>query len=166
MHFRANVRPATSRDVDTVKRLAIDNRMFEPDDIGDLDDMVRGYLDGRLVDHHWLVLDSHDDGVLGAAYYAPEPFADRVWNLYFIAVRPDRLGSGVGSVLLAAVEKTLRSRGEDVARVLLVETSGTDSYANARAFYSARRFHEEARIRDFYGPGDDKVVFWKSLTDR
>lgn len=27
----------------------------------------------------------------------------------------------------------------------------------------AAQYDEEARIREFYGPGDDKVVFWKKL---
>lgn len=54
--------------------------------------------------------------------------------------------------------------GGSRARVLLVETSSTEQYHRARAFYLARGFDEEARVRDFYGPGDDRVVFWKSLT--
>lgn len=33
------------------------------------------------------------------------------------------------------------------------------------AFYTRRGFVEEARIRDFYGPGDHRVTFWKDLTD-
>ena len=48
--------------------------------------------------------------------------------------------------------------------MLIVETSSTAQYIGARRFYQARGFIEEARIRDFYGPGDDKVVFWKALT--
>ena len=42
-------------------------------------------------------------------------------------------------------------------------TGRTDGYADARAFYLGRGFVEEATIRDFYGPGDNKVTFWKSL---
>src|ERR1019366_5077504 len=31
------------------------------------------------------------------------------------------------------------------------------------SFYTGLSYHEEARIRDFYEPGDDKVVYWKNL---
>ena len=54
-------------------------------------------------------------------------------------------------------------KGEVEARVLLVETSSTDQYEATRAFYEARGFDREALIREFYGPGDDKVVFWKAM---
>ena len=36
-------------------------------------------------------------------------------------------------------------------------------YARTRHFYSTIGYVEEARVREFYGPGDDKVIFWKSL---
>jgi len=62
-----------------------------------------------------------------------------------------------------AAEEQLRRSGEDVARVLIVEASSTDQYARTRTFYRKLGYHEEARIRQFYGPSDDKVVFWKSL---
>ena len=71
----------------------------------------------------------------------------------------------MGGRIVRYLVDDLRSAGEDTARVLLVETSGTDAYERARTFYVARGFVDEARIREYYGPGDDKVVFWRRLTD-
>ena len=48
-------------------------------------------------------------------------------------------------------------------RVLIVDTSGTESFSGTRRFYNRCGYTEEARIRDFWGPGDDKIVFWKAL---
>ncbi len=48
-------------------------------------------------------------------------------------------------------------------RMLLVETSGLPDFERTRAFYRKCGYEEEARIRDFYAAGDDKVVFRKVL---
>jgi ribosomal protein S18 acetylase RimI-like enzyme len=161
-----NVRAATPADTNHIKRLALDNHMFEPDEMGDFDEMLAGFFDGTLDDHHWIVAaDTHNGKVAAAAYYAPEPFADRMWNLYFIATNPEQHSSGVGTMLIERIEEHLRDLGDEAARTLIVDTSSVGAYEQARAFYTRRNFVEEARLRDFYGPGDDKVTFWKRLSD-
>jgi GNAT superfamily N-acetyltransferase len=159
------IRAATPADTEAIRRLAIDNHMFEPDEMDGFDEMMNGFFNGSLEGHSWIVALDRDEQVAGAGYFAPEPFADRMWNLYFLAVRPDGHGGGVGGDIITWVEQTLRELGDTQARVLIVETSSTDGYEQARSFYAKHGFVEEARIRQFYGPADDKVVFWKSLAN-
>ena len=52
------------------------------------------------------------------------------------------------------------ARGE---RVLLIETSGLGSFERTRDFYRTQGYDDEARIREFYGAGDDKIIFRKAL---
>ncbi len=158
-----NVRAATPPDASTIKQLALDNGMFALDELGDFDEMLTGYFDGTLPEHRWIVAVDDRDVVVGAAYVAPEPFADRMWNLYFIATDPERHGSGAGTALLGSIEAELSHAGPASARTLIVDTSSVDGYEGARRFYAQRGFVEEARVRDFYGPGDDKVTFWKPI---
>ena len=159
-----NIRAAVRADIEAIKTIAVETDMFSPDDAGFVDGAVTGSLDGTLEDHRWLVSETAGGTVIGAAYYAPEPFSDRMWNLYFIAVTPARQGGGVGAALINRVESELRQRGPGDAQVLIVETSSTDQYAMTREFYPKHGFVEEARIRRFYGPDDHKIVFWKLLT--
>ncbi len=161
--FTNQIRPARPGDAPSVVQLAIDTEMFGIDEVGFFDELLTGFFNGTLNDHHWLVLEGDDGSVHAAAYYAPEPFADRVWNVYFIDVAPDHQGRGLGATLIACIEEQLRAAGEHHARVLIVETSSNEQYARTRSFYRALGFDEEARIRQFYGPVDDKVVFWKAL---
>jgi ribosomal protein S18 acetylase RimI-like enzyme len=49
------------------------------------------------------------------------------------------------------------------ARLLLMETSGLASFERQRTFYRKCGYHEEARIRDFYQVGEDKIAFRKTL---
>ena len=157
------IRVPTADDVGPIKQLALDTDMFGFDEVGFFDELLAGFVDGSLADNQWLVIEGADGRVDGAAYYAPEPFSDRMWNLYFLAVSPERQGRGLGATLVHTVEEELRRCGGHIARVLIVETSSTDRYARTRTFYRSLGYDEEARIRQFYGPADDKVVFWKSL---
>lgn len=43
-------------------------------------------------------------------------------------------------------------------RILIVVASGTDEFDDVRTFYCKSNFVEEARIREFYAAGVDKVV--------
>jgi ribosomal protein S18 acetylase RimI-like enzyme len=157
-----HIRPAVDADRQAIHRLAVDNAMFAEEELGGIDEVFDGYLAGELDGHRWLVVDAGPD-VVAAAYVAPEPFADRLWNLYFIAVDPAAHGGGIGRSLMAHIEALLADLGESEARILLVETSSTAQYDRTREVYARYGFDEEARIREYYGPGDDKVVFWKRL---
>ena len=158
-----SVRAAVAEDVAQIRALAIGNAMFSPEDMDGFDDALNGYLSGATEGHRWLVATGTESQIEGAAYFAPEPFGDRVWNLYFLAAHPSRHRRGAGSTLVARIEQTLRDEGDETARVLIVETSSSAAYDGARAFYASRGFDPEAVIREFYGPGEDKIVFWKSL---
>lgn len=123
-----------------------------------LADMAEPFLTASQP-HLWLVAE-HDNRVSGFAYCEPERATDGTFNLLAIAVDPGVQGIGIGSALIAALEQQLRAQG---ARVLIVETSALDEYIPTWAFYRARGFCEEARIRDFYSEGEHKIVFWKHL---
>lgn len=133
---------------------------FQPKELEELSEMLADYFSGNSdSDRFWLTDD--DNGPVGVAYCEPERMTDRTWNLLLIAIRPDRQRQGRGATLLCCVEQTLAARG---GRMLLVETSGLPEFDRARAFYAKCGYQQEARIRDFYATGDDKVVFRKVLS--
>ena len=98
--------------------------------------------------------------IVGAAYLSLERMSEDVWNLWFIGLARAVRGRGGGSALLAAAERTAKGEG---GRLLLVETSSGEALEGARAFYAARGYDREGAIRDYYAPGEDKVIFRKGL---
>lgn len=141
---------------DTSAVLAIAKTIgFEPDELQVLSAMLTDYFSGNG-EHFWLTDD--EDGPVGVAYCAPERMTNGTWNLLFIAVQPDCQGQGRGTSLLGHVEQRLK---EQNARLLLVETLA--SFDRTRAFYGKCGYTEEARIRDFYDTGADKIVYSKLL---
>ncbi|WP_026734874.1 GNAT family N-acetyltransferase [Fischerella sp. PCC 9605] len=152
------IRPTTPDDTTALIAIA-DAIGFQPNELEELSEMLADYFsDDSDSDHFWITDD--DNGPVGVAYCEPERMTNRTWNLLLIAIRPDRQGQGRGARLLHYVEQTLTARGE---RMLLVETSGLPGFERTRAFYAKCGYEEEARIRDFYAAGDDKVVFRKVL---
>lgn len=154
------IRPATPNDKSALIALAEATGIFEASELEGLAGMVSAYFDGHLdADHFWIV-DEAEGALCSAAYYAVETMAYGVWNLYFIGVLPARQRQGCGEALLHHVEHVLRARGE---RLLLIETSSLDAFEGVRRFYRKHGYDEEARIQDFYKPGEDKIVFRKAL---
>ena len=159
MTITATIRPAKLDDTDSIMNLADAIGLFEGDELEELGGMLSGYFEGSLGEgHSWVVCD--DGGVVGVAYFAPEQYAYGVCNLYFIAVHPKCQGKGYGTAVLNNIENTLTEKGD---RLLLVETSGLPNFELTRKFYKKQGYEEEARIRDYYKPGDDKIIFRKAL---
>ncbi len=82
------------------------------------------------------------------------------FDLYWIAVSPEEQRKGLGAQVYARAEAAMRKAG---AKHIYVDTSSSDRYAPTRGFYQRMGFEEEARLPDFYGPGDGKVIYVKSL---
>ncbi len=104
-----------------------------------------------------------DDVLLGYACFGPTPSTSGTFDLYWLAVHPDAQGRGVGRRLVAWVEQELERRG---ARLLVVETSSRDAYARTREFYTRAGYAEAARVRDFYAPADDRIIYTTRLAAR
>ena len=152
---------ARTEHVAAARRFSVDTGMFEQEDSGGVEQQLLAVIRGQ--DPGTVLTALEGPAVVGAAYFAPEPFSDRCWNLYFLVVDKDHHGRGVGGRIVNEVEQRLRDMGPNQARVLLIETSSTEQYVNTRAFYDALGYTQEATVRDFYGPGDHKVIFWKQL---
>lgn len=155
MKDRTLIRPVVRADLPALKRVIASTDLFPPDM---LDGMMDGYLNRASDAVLWLTISNPHP--VAIAYAAPEPMTDGCWNLYLIAVHSDHHSQGIGQALVRYVEEFLVVEG---VRVLLVETSGLPELARSRLFYSQCGYEEEARIRDFYDEGDDKVIFRKAL---
>lgn len=150
------IRPLLRGDLPRVAHLADANAMF-PSDM--LEGMTAAYFSGDSDAHRWIVADTGT--VEGVAYTVPEPLTDGTWNTLLICVDPEAHGQGTGTALMRHIEDELRAHG---ARILIVETSGTAAFARTRGFYDMLGYHREAKIRDYYGAGDDKIIFRKALS--
>ncbi|MFH1279581.1 MAG: GNAT family N-acetyltransferase [Candidatus Eisenbacteria bacterium] len=99
----------------------------------------------------------------GWVSFGPTPCTSGTWDLYWIAVSPEEQGTGVGSMLMELAERLI---AESSGRLVIVETAGREEYEPTRRFYLKLAYTEASRLKDFYAPGDDKVVYTKVLDPR
>lgn len=155
MAIEYTIRPAQRSDIPAIRSVIEDADLFPPTM---LDDMIAGYLEKATRDIWFVAVE--DGRIVGVGYCEPERMTSGTWNLLAIGVLAKRRGRGIGGAMMRYLEDRLRSGGE---RILIVETMGTPAFMRTRAFYSANGYAEEARIREFYEPGGDKIIFWKQL---
>ncbi len=115
----------------------------------------------RTVDYEFIGALHRDGSLLGYACFGPTPSARGTYDLYWLAVHPSAQRGGVGRALVAHVERHLRRRG---ARLLVVETSSREDYDAPRRFYASAGYLESARLRDFYAPGNDRIILTMDLS--
>jgi GNAT superfamily N-acetyltransferase len=152
------IRSAVPGDTPTLVALARETGVFKPQEIQTLREVLDDYHATNQAAGHLAVVLEQDGAVLGFAYYAPSCMAERLWYLWWIAVRKQRQAGGIGTALLRhAEEEVSRQRG----RMLLIETSSLPHYEPTRRFYLKHGYAQEAVLRDFYAPGDDMVIFGK-----
>lgn len=152
---KPEINPTTTADIPSLQ-IVVDQTQLFPSDM--LPDMLGPTLSGESA-AVWLTCNV-DGRAVGFCYTAPEELADGTWNMLALAVLPDFQGRSLGAALVKALEQNLRGKGQ---RILIVDTSSKVEFARTREFYIKNLYEEEARIRDFWAEGDDKVIFRKAL---
>ena len=156
------IRPADPTDTPDLLVLTAATGFFKPLEVATLEEVLADYhLMTRAAGDRCFVLE--EDGLrMGFVYHAAEPMTENTWALWWIVVRRETQGKGVGARLLKFVEADARDHG---ARVLFIETSGLPIYESTARFYRKHGYDQEARLRDYYAAGDDLLVFRKLLTN-
>jgi ribosomal protein S18 acetylase RimI-like enzyme len=153
------IRKVLPEDIDALKEVIDSTGLFPS---GLLEEMMRDYFTNPSTKDIWLTKELNDIPI-AVSYCAPERLTEGTYNLYLIAVHKNHQGTGIGAQIMSYLEALLQANGE---RILLVETSGLPQFELTRKFYHKCGYNTEAVIRDFYREGEDKVVFWKKLTDK
>ena len=152
------LRPLTAADRRRIEEITRAVRVFRDDELPVALEVFDGAVAGSP---DYAALGAVLDGrLVGWICWGPTPCTLGTYDLYWMAVDPAAQGAGIGSVLLRAMEGRLAGS----ARLIVVETAGRPDYRPTRAFYEARGYRKAAVIPDFYAPGDDQVVYVKTLT--
>lgn len=155
------VRTLRSSDRVRIEILLRASRNFTAEEVATALEVIDEALAG---DPEYLVnvIEDESGEVTGYECHGPVPLTTGTFDLYWIAVDPGVQNRGLGRILLRAAEDGVRALK---GRLMLIETSSQPGYQPTIAFYERNGYGLEARIRDFYRPGDDKLIFAKRVTE-
>jgi D-alanine-D-alanine ligase len=157
LELRCDVRPD---DRETVRRLVESTGVFSPVEVDVAEELVEERL-ARGQESGYLFVFAEEPGrVVGYTCYGQIALTAASFDLYWIAVDKACQGRKIGRLLLERTEDLIRQAG---GRQVYIETSNRHQYAPTRGFYLRCGYRQEALLKDFYAPGDDKVIYVKEL---
>ncbi|MBI3752766.1 MAG: GNAT family N-acetyltransferase [Deltaproteobacteria bacterium] len=155
------IREVTVKDKETIESIIRRNENFSDEEKLCAAELLDMYLKGTASGEYLFICAADEaDKPIGYLCYGKAPFADGVYDIYWIAIDPPWQGKRVGKMLMKHLEGILK--GEH-ARMVIAETSSQAKYDKTRSFYEKSGFMEASRIKDFYRVGDDKIVYIKQL---
>jgi D-alanine-D-alanine ligase len=155
--FRCDVHPD---DREAVRRMVGSTGVFSPVEVDVAVELVDDRLECGPQSDYFFVFAEHEGHAVGYTCYGKIPLTAASFDLYWIAVDKSFHGRKIGRTLLEETEKLIRQAG---GRQVYIETSNRHHYAPTRGFYLRCGYRQEALLRDFYAPGDDKVIYVKEL---
>lgn len=142
-----------------IRLLLIDTGFFRDDEI----EVALELLDANMnrTDDYQAHTAVDDTGsVLGYVCFGKTPMTLSTFDLYWIAVNPKSQKGGVGKTLFEFTCKEVARQG---GKLIVIETASQPKYEPTQRFYEKIGCTLEARIRNFYSVGDDKLIFTKHL---
>jgi len=147
-------------DIERVRDIVESTRFFYDHEVEIAAELVAEYVaEGESTGYYFVFADLN--GVTVAySCFGPITMSKTSFDLYWIVTHNDYRGQGIGRKVLEETCRRARNMG---CSIIIAETSGLPHYAPTRAFYISNKFEQEARLRDFYAMGDDKVFYTKRI---
>jgi ribosomal protein S18 acetylase RimI-like enzyme len=155
LEFRHGVVPA---DRELVREIVASTGFFNAAEIDIAVELVDERLAKGAPSGYHFVFAGPPGQVQGYACYGPIAGTAESYDLFWIAVHQSCRGRGLGRILMDESERLIAEAG---GHRVYVETSNREHYIPTRAFYDRCGYRVEAIIKDFYAPGDDKVILVK-----
>lgn len=147
-------------DMKSIRDIVESTKFFYDHEIEIAVELVTERLNLGEVTEYYFVFAEVDGVTVAYSCFGPISMSKTSFDLYWIATHNDFRGKGIGKKLLEETYKQARVMG---CKIIIAETSGLPHYEPTRAFYITTGFTPEARLKDFYDLGDDKLFYTKRI---
>jgi ribosomal protein S18 acetylase RimI-like enzyme len=143
-----------------VREIVVSSGFFSKAEIEVAVELVQVRLNKGIESGYHFLFAEEDKKVVGYSCFGPIPCTVESYDIYWIAVQEELRRSGLGVELLKKVEEKIKEMG---GKRIYVETSSREQYEPTRSFYSRCGYRKEATLKNFYSPGDDKVIYLRAF---
>ena len=156
------VQDATWSNRTALREVLLSSSVFGPGDADCVDDMfTETWMWPRPDAYRWVVAaDPASQHVHGFACFGQESLTKSTWDLFWICLRAEARGRGIGRMLIDAAVQHATAAGSSV---MVIYTSSNDAYAPARRLYAAAGFVAASEVPDYYAEGDNLLIYWRRL---
>lgn len=154
------IRPSGPDDRQQILDILAASRVFRPDEMAvamEVIDAAHGQDQGY---QSYVAVDSQV--VLGWICFGKAPCTVGSFDIYWLVTAQPVRRMGIARALVGLAEQQIQQQG---GRLVVIETSSRQVYAPARSFYQQCGYRVVATVPDFYGRGDDKLIYTKVLVN-
>lgn len=151
---------AKQTDMAIVRHIVESTGFFHPPEVDVAVELVEERLRrGDASGYHFAFVE-HEGTCIGYSCYGPIACTASSFDIFWIAIHRQDQQHGIGKWLMSLTEQLIREQG---GRRIYVETSGREDYQPTRHFYDRCGYAKVAELPEFYGDGDSKVIYLKTL---
>jgi ribosomal protein S18 acetylase RimI-like enzyme len=150
----------TSSDRDDIRQLVKSSGFFSDTEISIAIELVEERLSKGLQSGYHFLFAELSNNIIGYTCFGPIPGTLSRYDLYWIVVHNNFHRAGIGKALMAMTEDLIEKQG---GQRVYIDTSSREQYATTRLFYCVCGYRKEAILKDFFGSGDDKVIYVKDI---
>jgi len=160
LRSEVTVTPTREQERPAIEGLLRRCRVFSEEEITVALEVLDVYLYRLNQQDYQIYTASRGGAVAGYVCFGRNTMTDGTFELYWIAVDPDRHRHGVGRSLMSLAEYEIARQS---GRLISVETSSREDYHATRKFYHDLGYRQAAVVGDYYAVGDAKVILTKKI---
>ncbi len=151
---------ARAQDAEDVRVMTTATGFFHSYEVDVAVELVDDRLAKDVSSEYSFVFLEKNNRLIGYTCYGLIPCTESSYDIYWIVVHPDFQRKGIGRIILAETERLIGNAG---GRRIYIDTSQSEKYIPTHAFYHRCGYVFESILKDFYAPGDGKVICCKII---
>lgn len=159
--MKVKIRPVRAVDKAAIMRILNILPEFRPFEVVVAEEVLDACLKDGTASGYYTLVAEDSEGVVGYVCYGPTPCTQDTWDIYWLAVTPEKQGNGTGGKLMDTAEADISRQN---GRLMVIETSSQPLYEKTRRFHARIGYQLAATVAGFYAPGDDKLILVKQTS--